>query len=176
MEIRKVALDKLKPTEYNPRVISEEELRKLEDSILEYGYIEPIVWNERTGNIVGGHQRYKILRKMYLGDKEVDVVVVNLSDSEEKALNIAFNKITGSWDEYALTNLLKEIGNESPELLEDTGFTEGELKNLLQDSFEIKETEIQNTVAFYFDDYEEFMRAKNFFKGSGNKLKELICK
>ncbi|MDD2300189.1 MAG: hypothetical protein PHU69_11195 [Fermentimonas sp.] len=27
----------------------------------EFGYVEPIVWNEETGNIVGGHQRYKIL-------------------------------------------------------------------------------------------------------------------
>ncbi|WP_268988045.1 hypothetical protein [Paenibacillus polymyxa] len=25
------------------------------------GYIDPIIWNERTGNIVDGHQRYKIM-------------------------------------------------------------------------------------------------------------------
>ena len=45
----------------------------------EFGYVEPIVWNKRTGNIVGGHQRYKILIDM--GMQEVDCVVVDLDET-----------------------------------------------------------------------------------------------
>jgi len=55
--------------------------------------VEPIVWNKRTGNIVGGHQRLKVLLDM--GMREVDCVVVDLDEAKEKALNLALNKIQG---------------------------------------------------------------------------------
>ena len=37
------------------------EYEKLRTSIEEFGYVEPVIWNKRTGNIVGGDQRFKIL-------------------------------------------------------------------------------------------------------------------
>lgn len=82
-----VNIEKLNPTKYNPRVDlkpGDEEYEKLKRSIQEFGYVEPIVWNCRTGNVVGGHQRLKILQGE--GYKKVNVSVVDLSDSQEKAL------------------------------------------------------------------------------------------
>ena len=59
MEIRKLPLEKLNPAKYNPRKDlkpSDPEYEKLKKSMETFGYVEPIVWNKRTGQIVGGHQ------------------------------------------------------------------------------------------------------------------------
>ena len=64
MDIRKIPTEKLNPAKYNPRKNlkpGDPEYEKLKRSITEFGYVEPIIWNKRTGNIVGGHQRYKVL-------------------------------------------------------------------------------------------------------------------
>ena len=94
----------------------------------EFGYVEPIVWNKRSGNIVGGHQRYKVLLDM--GMSEVDCVVVDLDETKEKALNLALNKIQGDWDYLKLKDLLQEL--DTGELdLELTGFDMGEIEELM---------------------------------------------
>ncbi|WP_338011188.1 hypothetical protein [Paenibacillus alvei] len=64
MNIKVIPVDQIKAAAYNSRVDLQQgdpEYEKLRRSIEEFGYIDPIVWNERTGNMVGGHQRYKIL-------------------------------------------------------------------------------------------------------------------
>lgn len=64
MEIRVVPIEQINVAAYNPRVDLQPEdpkYEKLKQSITTFGYVEPIVWNERTGNMVGGHQRYKIM-------------------------------------------------------------------------------------------------------------------
>ncbi|MFJ5566144.1 ParB N-terminal domain-containing protein [Lysinibacillus xylanilyticus] len=57
MEIIKIPVERISPASYNPRV---EEYEILKRSMQEFGYVEPLVWKERTGNLVGGHQRFKI--------------------------------------------------------------------------------------------------------------------
>lgn len=88
--------------------------------------VEPIIWNKRTGHIVGGHQRYEILCAR--GIKEIEVSVVDLPEREEKALNLALNKISGQWDDCKLENLLSELSEQGEIVL--TGFDENELKTL----------------------------------------------
>ena len=64
LNIRKVAVSKINPAKYNPRKDlkpGDPAYEKLKRSMTEFGYVEPIIWNEETRNIVGGHQRYKIL-------------------------------------------------------------------------------------------------------------------
>ena len=82
-------LTEMTPAEYNPREIRAEALTGLGGSIEKFGVIVPIVWNKRSGKIVGGHQRYKVLQEK--GVEETDVVVVDLDDNEEVALNITLN-------------------------------------------------------------------------------------
>jgi ParB-like chromosome segregation protein Spo0J len=89
MEIREVEVKDLKPAPYNPRAISEDALDGLSHSIGEFGLVEPIVWNKRTGHVVGGHQRLKVLERE--GAKTTKVVVVDLTPEREKALNVALN-------------------------------------------------------------------------------------
>ena len=129
MEIRKVKVSDLRPAEYNPRQDlkpGDREYEKIARSIDEFGYVEPIVWNETTGNIVGGHQRLKILIER--GETEVEVSVVRLNEHDEKVLNVALNKITGRWDTGKLTDLLKELQAEGA--MEVTGFEDWELDAL----------------------------------------------
>ena len=66
-----------------------------------------MIWNRQTGNVVGGHQRLKVL--VDLGQQEIDCVVVDLDLQREKALNIALNKIQGDWDEGKLASLMAEF-------------------------------------------------------------------
>lgn len=87
-------LQELTPAEYNPRVElkpGDPEWEALNESIQEFDYILPIIWNENTGNIVGGHQRRNILLER--GVEEEDVVVLHLTEEEEKILNVLLNKV-----------------------------------------------------------------------------------
>ena len=126
MEIVKKNVAELKFAPYNPRYISDTEMEKLKKSIKEFGLVEPLVWNKKTGYVVGGNQRLQAL--MELGVKEVDVIVIDLDDDEEKALNVALNKISGEWDFLKLKEIFEEL---DADLLSLTGFDENEIGNLL---------------------------------------------
>lgn len=87
--VKRMKLSELKMAEYNPREISERAFEGLGNSIDKFGLLIPIVWNKITGNIVGGHQRYKHL--MEAGETETDVVVVELDANDEVSANITLN-------------------------------------------------------------------------------------
>ena len=130
MEIQKIKIDKLNPAKYNPRKDlqpGDAEYEKLKRSIETFGYVEPVIWNKRTCNIVGGHQRYKILK--VTGEKEIDCVVVDMDEKEEKALNIALNKVSGEWDLPLLKELMEEL-DESMFDISLTGFDAAEIEDL----------------------------------------------
>ena len=88
-EVRTVSLTDMNPAPYNPRTISDDAFEGLGASMERFGLLSLIIWNERTNNIVGGHQRYKKLVEE--GVQTADVVVVDLNDDDEIALNIALN-------------------------------------------------------------------------------------
>jgi hypothetical protein len=88
-DVRRVKLVDLNPATYNPRKIDDTAREGLSNSIDQFGLLSLIVWNERTGNIVGGHQRFRKLVES--GESETDVVVVDLTEDEEVALNIVLN-------------------------------------------------------------------------------------
>lgn len=131
MIVRLIPITQLNPAQYNPRVDlqpGDPEYEKLRRSIEEFGYVEPIVWNQRTGNIVGGHQRFKVLQAR--GAPEVEVSVVDLDDKRERLLNIALNKVSGRWDEESLARLLAELKTDGADL-GLSGFEAGEIDELI---------------------------------------------
>ena len=133
MNIQKISIDRIKLAGYNPRKNlkpDDPEYEKLKNSIEEFGYVEPLVWNKRTGHIIGGHQRFKVL--LQLGYTEVECVVLDLDDTKEKALNIALNKISGEWDLPLLSDLLRSI-DETGFDISLTGFDAAELDELFKD-------------------------------------------
>lgn len=130
MQIERIPIDRLRAAEYNPRKdlkAGDPEFEKLRRSIEQFGYVEPAIWNKHTGNVVGGHQRIKVLKA--IGHTEADCVVVDLDDAQERALNIALNKISGEWDATLLTALLKDL-EQSGFDLSLTGFDATETADL----------------------------------------------
>ncbi len=132
VEIRSLPITQINPAPYNPRVDlrpGDPEYEKLARSIDEFGLVEPLVWNARTGHLVGGHQRFKVLlaRKM----KAVQVSVVDLPIEKEKALNLALNKIAGGWDHEKLAELLNELVELPGFDMGLTGFDPPEVDELL---------------------------------------------
>ncbi len=104
--------------------------KKLERSIAEFELVQPIIWNRRTGHIVGGHQRCEILK--HQGRTEVECVVVDLPLSREKALNVALNnsEVGGDWEATKLMALIQDLA-EAPDVDPTlTGFDEHQLQGL----------------------------------------------
>ena len=133
MNIEKKNVKDLLPADYNPRKDlkpGDPEYEKLKRSIEQFGYVEPVIWNEKTGRVVGGHQRLKVLTDM--GITEVDVVVIDMDTEKEKALNIALNKISGEWDTEKLALVIADLqGTDFDVSL--TGFDPEELEDLFRD-------------------------------------------
>lgn len=132
MEFAKKKLTELIPAGYNPRKDlkpGDPEYEKLKRSLDEFGYVEPIIWNKHTGNVVGGHQRLKVLKAD--GIKEVECVVIDFDEEKEKALNVALNKISGDWDNDKLGLLITDL-QASDFDVSLTGFDEAEIANLLE--------------------------------------------
>ena len=117
-ERRVMKLADLEPAPYNPRNISEYAFKGLSKSIEQFGLVEPIILNERTGKVVGGHQRLRVLESM--GITETEVVVVDLSEEEERTLNITLNNrlIMGEFTADVLPSI-DDILNSVPELAID---------------------------------------------------------
>lgn len=131
-EIKILKIKDLKKSEYNPRKITEQELKKLENSIKTFGFVVPVVINqnpERMNIVIGGHQRIKVAEK--IGKKEVPCMCVDLDITKERALNLALNKISGEFEEEQLTDLLMKIEEENEDVLSLTGFNNEEVNYLL---------------------------------------------
>ena len=102
MIIETKKLSDLKPAPYNPRCSTKKQEKHLQESLTKFGVVEPIIFNKQTGYIVGGHFRVRELKK--LGYKEVECVIVDLSEQDEKELNIRLNANTGEFDWDTLAN------------------------------------------------------------------------
>lgn len=131
LEIQELPVGKIKPAAYNPRKDlkpGDPAYDKLAKVIETFDLVEPLVWNKRTGNLVGGHQRFKIL--VARGDKKIPVSVVDLDDTQEKALNLALNKHSGEWEFSTLADLLTELDTGGMDM-EVTGFSDEELERMM---------------------------------------------
>ena len=134
MLIEKKNTADLLPADYNPRKDlkpGDTEYEKLKRSIEQFGYVEPVIWNQTTGRVVGGHQRLKVL--MDMGMTEVDCVVVAMDEEKEKALNIALNKISGDWDKDKLALLIADLQGADFDV-SLTGFEPAEIDALFKDT------------------------------------------
>lgn len=120
MKIEKIRIDQIKSNDKNPRIISDDKLRKLVKSIREFPEmmeIRPIVIDEKN-IVIGGNQRFKAAQM--LGMTEVPVIKVeSLTEEEKKQFVIKDNVNHGEWDWDMLVsdfNLdsLKDWGQDVP--------------------------------------------------------------
>lgn len=141
----------LKPAGYNPRKITDEKLAMLKKSLDEFGDLSGVVYNRRTGTLIGGHQRIKTLDPSWpitiedhtdntgtvasgyietshgrLTYREVD-----WPETKEKAANIAANKHGGEFDNDLLRALVDELRLNDTDM-DLIGFDTDEINELME--------------------------------------------
>ena len=130
LRITPVPIGDLRPDPANPRRIDEAELEALTRSIEQFGFIDPVIARREDQRVIGGHQRLLAARR--LGLETVPVIFVDLDDHHAHLLNLALNRISGTWDEQLLARLLADLA-EVPDLdLSLSGFGDDEVKTLLR--------------------------------------------
>lgn len=147
LTIKKMKIADLNPAKYNPRKElkpGDKEFEKLKNSIEHFGYVELIVVNTANHNtVISGHQRLNVLK--YLNVDEIECVTVEMNETEEKALNIAMNKVSGEWNEQLLADLIVDLqsvdfnvdltGFEAPEV--EQLFSKVHNKKVKEDDFDV---------------------------------------
>lgn len=131
---RWISVKRITKAPYNPRKSLHPDSRvgkQLRSSLDAYGCVQTLVWNERTGHLVAGNQRFDVM--LASGVQRVRVSVVDLPLDREKQLNIALNAIDGEWDEGALADVLAEITSGDSFDAESIGFSSSEIDRLLAD-------------------------------------------
>lgn len=113
----KISINDIIPSEYNPRIITQKDKEILKNSLTEFGLVDPIIVNLKNNTIIGGHQRYFILKELGVTElflvSQGDIGWIFLqeelsipSDDYEKALNISLNQQAGQWDYEKLYSIL----------------------------------------------------------------------
>lgn len=107
MNLERRSINEIKPYWRNPR-ITEGAVEAVKASITAYGFNQPLIL-DKDGVIIAGHVRFKALQE--LGFKEVECVVVDISEQLAKQYRIADNKTSelAKWDVDKLMQELREI-------------------------------------------------------------------
>lgn len=123
-------LDRLIPYARNPRTHSDDQVAQIAASIVEFGFLNPILVDTQRG-IIAGHGRLVAARMLKLANVPV-IVLDHLSDNQRRAYIIADNKLAlnAGWDEQLLASELAELEDEGLDLTL-TGFSDEELGHLL---------------------------------------------
>lgn len=151
----------MNPSEYNPRKDlkeSDKEYQAIKNSLETFGLLSPIIWNKRTGHIIGGHQRYKILVSQ--GATEIECVVVDFDEEKEKACNIALNSAIGEWDNDKLDALLFEL-QYSDFLMSDFGIDMSDFEEIETKESPVQEEKTEYILKITFSEYREFEKVEN---------------
>lgn len=181
LEIEECPLEDLQPSPGNPRTHSEQQLTQLADIIKEYGFLVPILADDK-GNIIAGEARWRAAP--LAGLKSVPVIrTTHLNPIQKRAYMLADNKVyeMGGWDKSLLRQGIKELEAKSYNLML-TGISPEEINRLLKGS--IKPTERpevefsrellleHNYVVLYFDNPLDWQVAIDRFGLA--KVKDLI--
>jgi DNA modification methylase len=150
-------IDDLKPDPNNPRTMSKHDAEALSKSVTKFGDLAPIVFNIRTQQLVGGHQRMEILKRIpaerrvvidqrydqpddvgtialgriYIGNKAFAYREVDWDAMTQKAANIAANRIQGEFNLDLLAEANYILSQNDADLLALTGQTQNEIDRLL---------------------------------------------
>lgn len=130
------------------------QLEDIKAGILRHGFTAPAVLDERTTRLVAGHGRRDAVIELedeqpdHPDRKVPDGIVVDAEgrwtmpvvrgwasrdDEHAEAMLVLDNRSTenGGWDNRVLAELLSDVADYSPDLLAATGFTENDLRALL---------------------------------------------
>ena len=136
IDVEKIKITDLIPSDYNPRIMPEKESAKLRNSLFEVLIDQHLEDNKIFDEL-------NLIRLGDIGWVFTDTDLKVESDDHEKALNLSLNKISGEWDTEKLFVILEEleVNNFNIDLTGFDGFDEEiEIKGLL-DKMEFSEPE-----------------------------------
>jgi len=155
-EERYILRSQINPAPYNPRIIGEDAEKKLRKKIRSTGLLGTLLWNERTGNLISGHQRLNqidFLEKYpkKTKDYEIRVTVLDVDGKTEREMNVFMNNPStqGEWDIEALGEMAVDFDLD----FEAAGFCEADVdflfdgdsrfSELFEDTDEVKKTKAE---------------------------------
>ena len=141
-----------------PRNPKDHDRPMIQRSIKRFGFISPLVKDEKTGRLVAGHGRLDALQKLKKagqgpperikvvnGEWFVPVVLGVSFDNEKQAeaFLLADNRISeaGGWDNDVLAEVLSSLKGDDTDLLEHTGFYKDDIDTILKDFKPIEDRE-----------------------------------
>jgi hypothetical protein len=98
MQIETVSIETLRPYRSNARTHSKKQVRQIADSIVKFGFNNPVLIDD-SGQIIAGHGR--VAAAKLLGMREVPTLrLSHLSETEKRAYILADNKLAekAGWD------------------------------------------------------------------------------
>lgn len=134
MQILELDIDQIKPYEHNPRIISEEAIEKVSQSLKQFGWQQPIVI-DKNNVIIVGHTRYYASKKLNY-DKVPVKIFTDDDQNKIKAYRLLDNKVgeITEWENVILQKELDEINidanlDELMSLFENENFETPQLEN-----------------------------------------------
>jgi hypothetical protein len=161
---------RVKNAPYNPRTIDRDARARLLKELKTHGLVEPIVWNLRTGNLVGGHQRLSILDDLHAGaEYAVPASVIDVDEKEEKRKNVALNSpdMQGRYDSEMFNALATDLRQLDPDfdVVGELGLSEMTLEAVIGiDSSLYLPPEVDETVPEVLDEAEKIKEMKRLKK------------
>ncbi len=182
LESRKVA--DLIPADYNPRKLTDKAKSDLEKSVQSFGQVEPLVIN-RDGTIIGGHSRVKVYADLEIMDTPVMVPNRQLTEDEERELNLRLNKNVGEWDpsklkEFFGVDFLKDVGFEDGELRVWFGLEEANTTVVDENRMQVlmvnppESPKLRERVAVHFKDKKEYDLVKAWINANPDEVTKIL--
>ena len=147
MKIEKVKIKEIKLYENNAKIHPEWQVEQIKNSIIEFGFNDPIAIDENNV-IIEGHGRYLALKELDYTEVEI-IRLDHLTEEQKVAYAIAHNKLTMNTD-FDTEKLRIELSKleESNFDLSVLGFENIELEEIMEVDFEevleIEEEEMEN--------------------------------
>ena len=129
------SIERLQPYEKNARVHSKEQVGQIAASIVEFGFLNPILVDSNDG-IVAGHGRLSAAKELALDVVPV-VVLDHLTENQKKAYILVDNKLAenASWNEELLAQEIIKLNLQDFDL-NILGWTDEEIKALQEDGWD----------------------------------------
>ena len=130
-------IERLQPYEKNARVHSKEQVGQIAASIVEFGFLNPILVDSNDG-IVAGHGRLSAAKELALDEVPV-VVLDHLTESQKKAYILVDNKLAenATWNEALLQEEIVALNLQDFDI-SVLGWDEDEIREIME--FDADET------------------------------------
>ncbi len=131
MQIETRKIESLKEDPRNARKHGEKNYEAIQSSLEEFGQQKPIVIDKES-QVIAGNGTLQAAKE--IGWQEIKVVVSDLEGLRQTAFAIADNRTAelASWDDAILAESLEALSDLSFELACDTGFSDDEVRRILE--------------------------------------------